>query len=70
VRHYPDGTEIPASLPASYAPVVDNGESAYMQKHCGNCGAFVASKNFCIGYQATVRSDYVCATWHPITLKK
>jgi len=66
VRRYPDNTVIPASLPPSYQISDPNVAPGEIQKHCGNCRNYRAENQFCTGYGAQVRTDYVCASWHAV----
>lgn len=56
-RTYPDGSIIPASLPAAYKRA--NNKSQY----CGNCVYFLG--NYCTRWEARVKAGYVCAAWQP-----
>jgi hypothetical protein len=53
-RVYPDGSEIPTSLPTRYR----------LSERCDNCLYIVAEANFCSAFKAPVRPDYVCLSWH------
>lgn len=66
VRYYPEGTVIPATLPASYVPAETNLPPGTFQKNCGNCKAYSSITSICSGYSAQVRTTYVCGTWHSI----
>jgi len=56
-RTYPDGSIIPASLPAAYKRA--NNKSQY----CGNCVYWVG--NYCTRWEARVKAGYVCNSWQP-----
>lgn len=53
---YPDGTEIPDSLPNSYLP----------SQSCSNCAAYEVITSICTRYSAPVRASYWCGSWKEI----
>lgn len=56
-RTYPDGTVIPASLPAAYKRAKNKNQ------YCGNCVYWMG--NYCTRWEARVKAGYVCASWAP-----
>lgn len=59
-RTYPDGEEIPESLPPAYMPAE---ESGYENQNCANCEYYKGTEGYCIKFDANVRPVYWCAKW-------
>ena len=57
-RTYPDGEEIPPSLPPAYALRIT-------QQKCSNCILF--KEGLCSKWNAEVRNNYWCKSWQPKT---
>jgi len=62
-RHYPDGTIIPATLPALYGPAHPPAQAGEVERRCDNCRAYAGITRFCKTWNAQVRPEYVCAVW-------
>jgi len=60
-RTYPDGEEIPSSLPPAYVIATD--ASVPPEQNCGNCYYFKSGEGYCTLFDANVRANYWCAKW-------
>lgn len=68
---YPDGTEIPSTLPETYriASTFDPqiGDPETIGQSCDTCNNF--NNGYCSWWQAAVRPDYYCKEWARIEIK-
>lgn len=67
-RYYPDGKQIPNSLPSSYQstdPTTWDSTSIAVPlgQSCKNCISYDSNLGSCAKYNALVRSDYWCLSW-------
>lgn len=62
-NRYPDGTDIPESLPARYQP--SSNEGVPKDEQCGNCEYFCTETHKCYKFKGDpiVRPAYWCAKW-------
>lgn len=56
-RTYPDGSDIPTSLPPTYGPASDPLEA------CSTCEYMNKVEGYCFKWDANVRPEWVCASW-------
>lgn len=65
-NRYPDGEDIPESLPARYQPASFPGVPA--NQKCSNCGYYDAKTKKCSKFEGdpVVRPSYWCAKWEPV----
>ena len=59
---YPDGEQIPSSLPDLYQPADNPGVPSL--QYCGNCVFYDAG--YCDYWGAMVKFEYWCAAWQEI----
>jgi len=64
-RTYPDGEDIPVTLPALY--VAAGSEGVPPGQNCANCGYFAGG--MCGKFQAAVRTNYWCAKWEDASME-
>jgi hypothetical protein len=60
-RTYPDGTPIPASLPAAYKVATD--ATVPPGQNCANCEYYKPGELYCYKFDAPVKTDWWCAVW-------
>ena len=65
-NRYPDGTDIPESLPKRYQPA-SNPDVPKNQK-CSNCGYYDSKTNKCDKFKGdpVVKPAYWCAKWEAV----